>query len=151
MVTTLDGRRKDYYEATLQMRDVSPEFVDAVISEIEESGKCAISKIKPFENGVDLFMSDQHYTQSLGKLLKARHGGEITLTKKLFGRWSKTGHIVYRVTVLYRKLPFKIGDVIETDDGPVKVLSMKKTVQVQNLNSRKKEYVRPEQLERFCR
>jgi NMD protein affecting ribosome stability and mRNA decay len=151
MVTTLAGRRKDYYEATLQLRDVAPDFIDRVIAEIQDSGKCAISRIKPSPRGVDMFMSDQHYTQSLGRRLKAKFGGELVVTKKLYGRWSKTGHIVYRVTVMYRKLPFMVGDVIETDEGQVRVMAIKKTVQVQNIESGRKEQLRPEQLVRFIR
>ena len=150
MVTTLAGKRHNYYEGILQLREVNEEFIDAVVRTVEGSGKAQISKIETERNGVDIYLSDQHYVQSLGKLLKARFGGELVVTKKMYGMHAKHGTVVYRVTVLFRKLPFNVGDVITTDDGDVKVIAIKGKVNVRNIKSGKKALLRFEQLARFA-
>ncbi|MEK6823296.1 MAG: hypothetical protein AABY13_05680, partial [Nanoarchaeota archaeon] len=62
-----------------------------------------------------------------------------------------TGHVVYRVTVLFRKLPFNVGDVITTDEGDVKVVGMDTKVRVQNIKTGKKQQLRFDQLSRFVK
>ena len=151
MVKTMAGKRHDYFEGILQLRDCTEEFVEGVITDIRASGKCQIAKILPEKRGVDIYVSDQHYIQALGKSLKYRFGGELLSTKKLFGRHSKHGKIVYRVTVLFRRIPFSVGDIIETEDGQLKILSIKNKIQVQNLKSGKKELLRFEQIARWAR
>ncbi len=151
MVRSLEGKRHDYYEGILQLRDVDEEFVENVITQIENSKKAQISKVQPERNGVDIYLSDQHFTQSYAKSLKARFGGEVISSKKLFGRYKATGHVVYRVTVLFRKLPFNVGDVITTDEGDVKVVGMDTKVRVQNIKTGKKQQLRFDQLSRFVK
>lgn len=150
MVATLAGKHPQYYEAILQLRDCGEEFVSLVIGIIENAGRAAISKIQPERRGVDIYLSDQHYAQSLGKRLKTDHGGELLVTKKLYGRHSKHGKIVYRVTVLFRKLPFKVGDVIATDEGGLKVVSVSTHALVKNLRTGKKETLRLQELARLA-
>lgn len=142
MVATLEGKHPQYYEAIMQLRDCSEEFVEKVVKTIETSGRAAISKILPERHGVDIYLSDQHYAQSLGKRLKVAEGGELLVTKKLFGRHSKHGHIVFRVTVLFRKLPFKVGDILRSEDGDLKVIRVTTTVLARNLKTGKTEMLR---------
>lgn len=137
MVKTLKGRPPHYFEATIQLRELSPDQVQQVVSFIEESGRAEISKIKDYHNGVDLYISDRHFAHIIARWMKETFNGELVETRRLHSLDQQTMKAKWRVTVLFRGLPYKVTDVIETDEGPVKILSMKKAAHVKYLKTGK--------------
>ena len=151
MVKTLQGKRPHYFEATIQLRDVSPEDVQRVIEQIERSERAAISKIKDYHNGVDIYISDRHFAHILGKWMLANLHGELVESRRLHSLDRQTQKAKWRVTALFRKLPFKVNDIIKTDEGLVKVLGLAKKAHVKYLRTGKTRMVPFDILKRHVR
>jgi NMD protein affecting ribosome stability and mRNA decay len=151
MVKTLQGRPKGYYEAVIQLRDLAPEEVHRVIGKIEFSDRAVISKITDYSNGVDIYISDRHYANILAKWLVATFHGELKESRKLHSLDRQTQKAKWRVTVFFRKLPFKVNDVIETDEGPARILAMKKKAHVKYLKTGKTRIVPFDVLVRYAK
>ena len=131
------------------MRDADEKVVDFVYAETARQGKARIAKEVVLKNGVDLYFSSQHFLQSLGKLLKQRFCGELIVTSRLFSTQKHTSKELHRVTVMFRQLPFCVGDTIEHDSTRFKVLAVTKQVQLQDLSSGKKKMIPIATVERY--
>ena len=129
MVRTLEGKHPSYYEAVLQLREVKVEIHPYVKTEIEQK-KIPVTKIVELKNGVDIYLADSQFTRGLGKKLQQRFGGNLTITSSLFGR--KKGKEIYRVTVLFRGVPFSSGEEVEYQSEPHKVIRCGKEIILQN-------------------
>jgi NMD protein affecting ribosome stability and mRNA decay len=125
----------DYFEGVLQLRSVSDEAVDWLYDEIQRTGRTKIAKVKEVPGGIDLYLSAQHYMQTLGRQLQHRFGGILKITSRLFTRSSLTSRDIHRMTVLFRQLPCKTGDVISYHGEEWKVLAMGNQIQLQNVKS----------------
>ena len=110
MVNSLEGKHPQYYEAILQLRDCNKEIVDFVKQKLETQ-ELRIPKFKKLKTGIDFYVSDKTFIRNLGKELKNKFGGYWLPTATLWGE--KNGKRVYRLTVLFRSLPFKKGDIVE--------------------------------------
>ena len=102
MPTPVHRRRKEYFEAIIQLRPAKQKLVSFVLHEIANSGSCTISKIDELKTGVDLYVTSQRFARALGKRLKKRFDGELVMSRQLFTRDFYTAKEVYRVTVLFR-------------------------------------------------
>lgn len=131
----LTPKHSEYYEAILQLRDVSDEVVDFVDDEIDRK-EIPLAKIKEVKNGYDYYMGNSNLTKNLGKTLQEKFGGEHTVTATLFTR--KEGKPVYRLTVLFRAVPFKKGDQVEYHDEMYKVIMSGRKVMLQHAKTGKK-------------
>lgn len=139
MVRDLTGKHPQYYEAILQLRDTSQDVVDYVEREFM-SHKIPITQALEVKNGFDFYVADSQFTKSLGQRLQEKFGGELVLTASLYG--VKKDREVYRVTVLFRGMPFKKGDLVRYRGEEWKVLSLSKYILLQELNSGKKVQLR---------
>lgn len=110
MVRSLEVKHPMYYEAILQLREVSPEVVQKVNEAISRA-KIPVAKHKKVTNGFDYYLADNNFAKALGKKLQQQFGGELMLTSSLFGQ--KDGKEIYRGTVLFREAPFRKGDLVE--------------------------------------
>ncbi|MBI4450349.1 hypothetical protein HY642_00095 [Candidatus Woesearchaeota archaeon] len=144
-------KHAQYFEGILQLRNETEELVEYVLNRVAQEGKAAVVKVKKVRGGVDLYFSSQHYLQNFGKHLKQRFSGELKVSSRLHTRSRVTGKEVHRVTVLFRLLPFRPGDILKTEDGNLQVMSVDRFAVVKHLNSGKKERLRFEQLERLMR
>ena len=95
--------KQSYYEAIMQIRPGDKKVLEYINKQIEKRENVFISKIEELKTGVDLYLSDQRFARALGKRLKKVFGGEVKLSRKLHTVSKKTGKILYRVTVLFRK------------------------------------------------
>ena len=129
------GKNSEYYEAILQLRDVSDEVIDFVDKEIEKKN-ILVAKTKKVTNGHDYYLGNGNLTRNLGKTLQEKYGGEFTVTATLFTR--KEGKPVYRLTVLFRAMPFKKGDQVEYHDETYNVIMSGKKLMLQHLKTGKK-------------
>ena len=141
----------DYFEGVLQLREVDQVVYDWVYDTIERDGKANVAKEKILKNGYDLYLSDQHYLQALGRKLKVKFPGELEVSQRLHSRDPMTQKARYRVTVLFRALPVKVGDILRTDDGTYRVLHVGRNVRVQDLASGRKEVMLLDQAKKWLR
>jgi nonsense-mediated mRNA decay protein 3 len=109
MVRSIEGKHALYFEAILQLRDVSSEVEDFVYEGIQDAAIPVAKEVK-VKNGVDLFLADVRFTKALGKKLQDKFGGQILSSASLFGR--KDGKEIYRTTILFRGVPFHKGDLV---------------------------------------
>ena len=143
MAKKQEDRHALYFEAILQLRDVEEEVVNFVEDEIERV-KLKVAKTVPFKNGIDYYLSNNSLTRALGKRLKDKFGGDIKVTSSLWG--VKKDREVYRVTVLFRGVPFKKNDLViyEGDEYKVKILA--KDIFLQEIKTGKKVHLKYDQM-----
>ena len=134
-----EERHALYFEAILQLRDVEKEVIDFVEDEIERV-KLTVAKTVPFKNGIDYYLSSNSLTRALGKRLKERFGGDTKVTSSLWG--VKKDREVYRVTVLFRGVPFKKNDIVIYEGDEYKIISLRKDIFIQEVKTGKKAHVR---------
>lgn len=136
------GRRTtkhvSYFEAILQLRNPYGDVEDMmhyVIQHTKEKYQegIFISKKKKVTNGFDLYMSSNSFAVEIGRELYHAFGGELKISKKTFSQHKLTSKILYRVTVLFRMAPFKVGDVVLFDGKPLKMLEVAKKVVAENI------------------
>src|SRR3989338_9979460 len=127
-----------YFEGILQLRETTDEIANWVRNKVQKDAKAVITKEKPVTNGIDLYFNDQHYLQSLGKKLKLQFGGTLTISRRLHTVHKITSKLLYRVSVLYKPLPFKRGDIIDVHGEQAIVLAVGSKVQIRYLSSSKK-------------
>ncbi|MEK6938384.1 MAG: NMD3-related protein [Nanoarchaeota archaeon] len=128
-----------YYEATLQLRDVTEEMVDFAYAEIQRVGM-RISKEISFDNGIDFRLTDKSLTRSLGKKLQATFGGEYKETVRIYGQ--KDGAEIYRLTILFRGMGAKKGEVVRYHGEEYKIVLIGKDMLLQEVHSGKKIHVK---------
>ncbi len=130
--------RPEYFEGTLQLRNVTDEARAFVYSQIEKRPQVTIAKVEPQKNGEDIYLSSQHYLQTLGKLLAEKFGGHLKITARLHTKSRIKSKDVYRVTVLFRMVDFKKGDIITHRGDSFEVLHMGKKVFCKEVATHKK-------------
>ena len=133
------ARHSEYFEGVLQLRNPNQELLSWVRNQTKKDRRALISKEDEVPGGLDLYFTEQHYLQSLAKKLKERFSGEFKSNRRLQTVSHITSKELYRVTILFRTLKFKYGDVIESPSGKARVLSVGNQVQTQNLLSGRKE------------
>ena len=135
MVRSVTGKRQEYFEATLQLREIKKEVIDYVEEEIFRVKLHVAKKIK-LKNGLDYQLADSELTKALGKRLQQKFGGELKLTASLFGR--KDGKEIYRITVLFRQVNFSKGDIVTYQGEEYKIKALNKDIFLQNIKTGKK-------------
>ncbi|MEK6960578.1 MAG: NMD3-related protein [Nanoarchaeota archaeon] len=128
----------EYFEGILQLRAPTEEVLSFIESEMLKHGKVRVSKTKQVADGADMYMTDQRFLQNLGRRLKDRFGGQLKVAPRLFSKDHLTSKNVYRVNVLFRMPAFARGDEMTVIGRRVKVLAVKKLVQVQDLENGEK-------------
>ncbi len=76
MVRSIESKRPEYYEATLQLRDLEDDVINYVEKEIVRVKLYIAKKIK-IKNGFDYQLSDNELTRALGKRLQQKFGGDV--------------------------------------------------------------------------
>lgn len=146
MVRDLTGRHPLYYEATLQIRDVTEGIMDFVYDEIERTGM-RIAKEFRLDNGIDFRLTDKSLTRALGKKLQSQFGGEYKETASIYGQ--KDGAEIYRLTVLFRGMGAKKGDIVRYQGDDYKIMLIGKDMLLQEVHSGKKIHVKYEESKNF--
>lgn len=129
---------KDYFEGILQIRGGSQEILDWIHERVAQDKRARISKQKKVPNGIDLYMTDQHYLQNLGHKLKEKYPGILKISRRLFTVDKMTSKLLYRVNVLFKPLGIKRGDIITVHGEQVEILRIEARVHVKELKSGKK-------------
>jgi len=130
----------------LQLRDCGEEVVSFVEEEIAREG-IHVAKTAELKGGLDFYLADNDFAKKLGKKLREKFGGETKVTASLWGR--KEGKEVYRVTVLFRGLRFKKGDIVVYEGEDYEVKLMGKDIMLKNLKTGEKVHVKYKEMERI--
>jgi nonsense-mediated mRNA decay protein 3 len=118
---TCTRRAGNYFEATVQLRSSArrlseQEFqtlrktLDQVMADMPEDPMFFITSEGPVTGGYDVVLGSKALARAWGRSLIASHGGIVTTTTSVVGR--KDGLDVTRLTLLYRKPGYNLGDVI---------------------------------------
>jgi NMD protein affecting ribosome stability and mRNA decay len=139
MVRDMKGKRPQYFEATLQLRNPNQEVVSFVEQEIN-SHKIYVAKVIEIKTGLDYQLADNSFTLALGRKLQQKFGGQLLLTSSLFSQ--KDGKDIHRGTVLFRRPNFSKGDIVIYDGEEFKVKSMGKDILLYGITKPRKVHVR---------
>ncbi len=142
---------QDYFEGILQIRGGSKELLQWVHNKIVSDGRARVAKEKKVKNGVDLYLSDQHYLQNLGRKIKEKFIGILKVSKRLHTMNKMTSRHVYRITVLFKVLPFKRGDIITVHGEQVEIMTIGHRAQIKNVKGGQKKEVSLDVLSRTIR
>jgi len=145
MVHSIAGKRLEYYEAILQLRDVSEEIVKLAYAEIARA-KIHIAKSAEFNTGVDIYLADGPFTKNLAKSLQQKYGGKYQVTASLFS--THDGKEVYRITVLFRGLSFNRNDIVEYKGEDYKIQALGKEIVLNHLKTGKKKHLKYAEMEK---
>ena len=118
---TCTRRAGNYFEATVQLRSSArrlseEEFqtlratLNDVLEEMPEDPMFFITNEGPVTGGYDVVLGSKALARAWGRHLISEHGGQITTTTSVVGR--KDGVDLTRLTLLYRKPGYGIGDVV---------------------------------------
>ena len=142
-MTSLSEKLSDkhplYFEAVLQLRDLSSAALDFVHQELNRAQMKIIKRVK-YPNGVDYYLTDQKFTRKLGKLLLQQFGGKFLVTSSLHTK--KEGKDVYRFTILFRGILFKKGDKIMYKGEAHEVKALSKDILLQRVFDKKKVHLK---------
>jgi len=134
----MEPRHTEYFEGTLQLRNVTDEVINFVVKAIDKTEDTQIAKVKKVTNGFDIYVSRQRFLRSLGNKLQQRFGGQIKVSTKIHTRHKQTGRELHRVNLLFRMPNFKKGDVINYRGDEIKIISMHKKVLAKDVKTGKK-------------
>lgn len=135
MVRTLTNQHPLYYEAILQLRDVSPQVIAFAEAEFLRH-KITLTRCVRLPNGWDYYAVDKNFTKALGKRLQQQFGGELLTTASLYGQ--KDGKEIYRLTILFREAPFRKGEVVTYRGDKYTVQALGKEIVLQPMKGGKK-------------
>ena len=137
MVRDLKGKHPNYYEAILQLRDVSMDVLNYIDNTMK---KVLVVKIVKVKYGYDYYLADNIQGRQQSQQLQARFGGEILITSSL--HTAKDSKELYRTTILFRESPFRKGDLVEYEGEEFKVKGLLKDIFLQNTKTGKKIHIR---------
>lgn len=151
-MVTKKTKHAQYFEGTLQLRNHTQEVLDWVLNKVEKDKRATIPKASRVRGGgLDLQFSDQHYLQALAKQMKKKWVAEVKISHRLHTQSHVTSKKLYRVTVLFRMLNFKIGDVVDVDGEPLEVIRVDKQVHTKNKKTGKKQRFKIDDFVRYTR
>jgi nonsense-mediated mRNA decay protein 3 len=118
---TCARRAGNYFEATVQIRSSArrlsdEEFellratLDTVMTEMPDDPMFFITSEGPVTGGYDVVLGSKSLARAWGRHLISKHGGQVTATTSVVGR--KDGADVTRLTLLYRKPGYALGDIV---------------------------------------
>jgi len=118
---TCTRRAGNYFEATVQLRSsarrlTEEEFqtlratLNDVLDEMPDDPMFFITNEGPVTGGYDVVLGSKALARAWGRHLISEHGGQVTTTTSVVGR--KDGVDLTRLTLLYRKPGYEIGDVV---------------------------------------
>lgn len=122
---TCTRRAGNYFEATVQLRSSGRRLeddeltklrstLDDVLASMPEDPMFFITKEGPVQGGYDVVLGSKGLARSWGRHLTTTFGGQSIETNSTVGR--KDGVDVTRLTLLYRKPGYDLGDVVRWRD-----------------------------------
>jgi len=141
--TSCSRKESQYFEGVVQLRDINADlenFVKQDLAAAELQG-VHIAKQHRKKDMWDIWLTSQKYMRQLGKKLQKRFGGELVESAKLFTRNKQTSKDVYRLNVMFRLRPYKIGDIVNVKGRKVKIKTLSKRISGVDIETGKKVFV----------
>jgi NMD protein affecting ribosome stability and mRNA decay len=138
-------QHKDYFESTLQLRDVTEELINYVEDLIYQLN-IKVAKSTRLKNGMDYYLSSNNLTRDLCRRLVDKYKGEFKITSTLHTK--KKDKELFRLTFLFRQAQFKKGDFVEYKGDKYQVVLMAKDILLKD-NSGKKEHIKYEEIDKI--
>ncbi len=136
---------KEYFEGVLQLRDMNEDILPWIEEQTIRDDKAIVTKASKVRGGSDLLFSSQKYLRQIGTKIKEKFSGQLTETRSLHTT-ARDGSNLYRVTVLFRQLPFKEGETVKYHNKEYLVLRIRDRAELQDVKTQKKQWVRLEYL-----
>ncbi len=131
----------NYFEGYIQLRGCSKEVKAYVKKRMEEESVSVASTTK-HANGVDYKMSSNKFLLALAKELPKHFIGNVNISRRLHTQDRQTGKKIYRMTLLFTELPYRVGDVIEHKGEKVRVMSItQKRTTIKNVKTGKTSFL----------
>jgi nonsense-mediated mRNA decay protein 3 len=122
---TCTRRAGNYFEATVQLRStgrrlseeeftVLRQTLDKVIEDLSDDPMFFITSEGPVTGGYDVVLGSKGLARTWGRHLVSEYGGHVAESNSTVGR--KDGIDVTRLTLLYRKPGYDLGDVLRWRD-----------------------------------
>jgi len=133
------SKHENYYEGTLQLRNSHEEVIRYIRNEVKNNKEKGvfIAKEAPLKNGVDFYISKQHFIQTIAKRVHKKFGGKTTINPKLFTRDQQRSRDIYRMNVLIELPVFTKGDVVKVAEKIINIKKMGKTITGEDIITRK--------------
>lgn len=142
----MDGKHPQYFEAILQLRSPSNEIINFVETEIIKEN-IHLAKTLDVKNGVDYYLADNDFAKSLGKKLQQHFGGVLTISATLYSR--RDGRDINRLTILFRALSFKKGDIVNFKGENYEIRSTGKEIFLQRAKTGEKLRIKYKEMEQL--
>lgn len=133
----MEGKHPGYFQGILQLRNPSKKLKEFVDKEIKENN-IYVAKTKNVKDGIDMHISSNKFLMKLGRKLKQEFSGDMKISKKLFSRDRMTQKEIWRMTLVFREMPFKRGDIVNIRGEEYKISSLGTKVQCTNVKTGKK-------------
>jgi len=146
-VTEPKLRHESYFEATIQLRNVTKEVIDYVIKEIDDNG-VVISREVEIENGMDFNVDNKTFARQLGKQLQNKFSGAVKMSASVFSRDKMSSKEIFRVTMLFKQFPLKIGEEFSYKGKQYKISALGYKLVAEDIESKKKRTLAFSELER---
>lgn len=122
----------NYFEATVQLRSIGRKLEDSELISLRQSltdmlenlpkdPMHFITKEGPVQGGYDVVFGSKGLARSWARELTKKWGGQTKESNKIVGR--KDGNDVTRLTIVYRKPAFDVGDVLSWRNEYYRVFS----------------------------
>jgi len=144
----MEEKHSEYFEGILQIRHGNQELIDWILKKVQEDGKAKVTKAKKVRNGVDLYVTDQHYLQSLGKKIKQNFIGIYKVSTRLHTTDKMTSKLLYRISVLFKPLNVKRGEIIKIEGEEAEILGVDKRARIRLLRTGQKKEISLDKLEK---
>ena len=142
MVRNLTGKHPKYFEAIIQIREVSEEVIDWIEREIIRAKiiLAKVEKVKHIKDAYDYYLADNNQARQLGTKLQQKFGGHYLVTSTLHTTIDSKEK--YRTTHLFREAPFRKGDIVTYQDKKYKIMMMMKDIFLQKVKTGEKVHVK---------
>ena len=117
-----EHQKNQYFTGIIQLRNPT----DEVAAEIERMLGRALTSVKDVTGGIDYYVSEHKFVQSVARAVHERFGGELTIRAQHFSYDSLTSKNLYRVNSCLRLPKFNRGSVIDTGARLMRITSMGK-------------------------
>ena len=132
-------KHSNYFEAILQLREVKPEVVEFTESAANKL-KLEIVKKSKVRGGIDYHLDSNDKSRKLAKKIQLHFGGQVKITATLHTK--KKNKELYRLTILFRQIPFSKNNLVDYQGEEWNVKSITKDILLQNIKTGKKVHVR---------
>ena len=146
-VVQKEYRHESYFEATIQLRNVTQEVIDYVVKEIDSKG-IVISREIELENGMDFNVDNKTFARQLGKQLQTTFSGAVKMSASVFSRDKMSSKEVYRVTMLFKLFPMKVGDSFSYKGKQYNILTLGYKMVAEDVETKKRRTLTFIELER---